>query len=269
MNNSPAGLQISKTDEYLITEVSSLSEDLKDTIRNRFATICHGEQLSLLRKGSYTYKNTVLEFLTRIKSKAESTQTGMIGEFLTHIITGLLYPDYRVIVPYFNLEERSIRKGFDSVIYSTSLGVWACEVKSSKPTDIPKDVDSHIKTLINIAHQDLTGKLSQSDEQVRLWGNAMNAMQVACGHLKDEKEVLQSIILDYQDQARAKISGPTKYNVILCPVIISGKTPLTISKGAVLEKHREHKKEYNKLMVLAIHKSVAINLISFFESEST
>jgi hypothetical protein len=269
MDKSIDGLLVSRSSEYLIVEVATLSEDLKNAIRNRFATICHGEQLSLLKSGSYTYKNTVLEFLTRIKSKAENTQTGMIGEFLVHVITGLFYPDYRVIIPYFNLEERSIRKGFDSVIYSTGLGVWTYEVKSSKPTDTSKDIDTHIKTLINIAHKDLSGKLKESDEQVRLWGNAMSGMQVACGHLKDEKEILQNIILDYQNHARANTDGPKKYNVILCPVLISGRAPMTISKAAVVAKHNEHKNEYKKLMVLAIHKSTAVGLINFLESEYT
>lgn len=78
MNNLPAGLLVSKTDEYLIIEVSTLSEDLKDAIRNRFATICHGEQLSLLRDGSYTYLHRITDFdVFSVESKMDERVTAL------------------------------------------------------------------------------------------------------------------------------------------------------------------------------------------------
>jgi hypothetical protein len=77
--------------------------------------------------------------------------TGMLGEFIIHVLTGIVYPGYKTIVSYFNLEERNIKKGFDSVIYSADIGIWAYEVKSSRKESLKGSVDSKIKNLIQIA----------------------------------------------------------------------------------------------------------------------
>jgi hypothetical protein len=153
------GVKIIKTEDYLITKVFELSEDLKVELRKRFTAICRGEQNSQLNRGSYTYKRTVEEFLKRVQNKSEKIQTGMLGELIVHVLTGFIYPDHKTIVPYFNLEERSIRKGFDSIIYSPSIGIWVYEVKSSKSEDSRLNVNSKTKSLIKIAHDDLSGKL--------------------------------------------------------------------------------------------------------------
>jgi hypothetical protein len=262
------GMEYEKTDKFLIATISELSEGLKDVIRDSFSAICHGEQNSLTGRGNYTYKRTVEEFLIRIKSKSSRVQTGMLGELMVHVLTGIVYPGYKTIVPYFNLEERNIKKGFDSVIYSLDIGIWAYEVKSSKPRDFNGNVDSKIKNLIQVAHNDLSGKLEQQDEVSRLWGSAMSGFRVACGHL-DEKAALEEIILDYQDGARTPECGPENHNVILSSVLISGEEELGISSECVADRHAEYVGTYNELMIFAVHKSILVDLLEFFEQEVT
>ena len=120
-------------------------------------------------------------------------KTGMLGEFIIHVLTGIVYSGYKTIVPYFNLEERNINKGFDSVIYSAYIGIWAYEVKSSRKETLKGSADRKIKNLIQTAHSDLSKKINEQDETSRLWGTAMNGLQVACGHLTDEKDVLSGL----------------------------------------------------------------------------
>jgi hypothetical protein len=261
------GIKVEKTDKYLIATISELSEELKVVVRNRFSAICYGENYSLLKDGNYTYIRTVEEFLKRIQPKSSRVKTGMIGELIIHVVTGLVYPGYKTIVPYFNLEERNIKKGFDSVIYSADIGLWACEVKSSREETPTRGVGNKIKSLIKTAHNDLSTKLQRQDDVCRLWGNAMNGLQVACGHLKDEKEVLQQIILKYQEEARTPQCGPDRHNVILSSVLISGEE-LGVDSGCVIEKHSEYKETYNKLMIFAVHKSITIDLLEFFKQEA-
>lgn len=262
-----SGVEIKKSDDYLIAMISELSDELKEIIRERFSEICLGEQYSLMDAGNYTYIRTVEEFLTRLRSKTTKVKTGMLGELVVHVLTGIVYPGYKTIVPYFNLEERNIKKGFDSVIFSEDIGIWAYEVKSSKPKQLRGSVDSKIKSLIQTAHSDLSGKLKNQDDASRLWGLAMNGLQVACGHLRDEKDALQNIILQYQEDVRTPECGPEQHNVILSSVLMSAEEDLEISRKCVAEKHEEHKACYNRLMVFAVHKSILVDLITFFEGE--
>jgi len=260
------GVKIIKTKDYLIARVSELSEELKTVLRNRFTAICRGEQNSLLTRGSYTYKRTVEEFLKRIQSKPEKIQTGMLGELIVHVLTGVVHIDYKTIVPYFNLEERSIRKGFDSVIYSPDMGIWVYEVKSSRKKGAKVNIDSSTKSLIKTAHDDLSAKLAEQDESTRIWDNAMNGFQVACGHLGDEKKILERIILDYQDDVRTDDCSPNLHNVILSSVLISGSAE-EIGANCVLDKHKEYRRTYRQLLIFAVHKSVTVDLLNFFTQE--
>ncbi len=259
------GIKTIKTKGYLVTTVFGLSDDLKAELRKRFTAICRGEENSLLNRGSYTYKRTVEEFLKRIESKPEKIKTGMLGELIVHVLTGLLHPDHKTIVPYFNLEERSIRKGFDSVIYSPDMGIWVYEVKSSKNTSLQVNVDSKTKSLIKTAHDDLSAKLADQDDTTRIWDNAMHGVQVACSH-SDEKRILKEIILDYQDAARTEDCSPNLHNVILSSVLISNSDK-EIGADCVGEKYKEYKSTYGKLFIFAVHKSLSIDLLDFFSQE--
>lgn len=260
------GIKIKKTDDYLIARVFELSQQLKTVLRDRFTAICRGEQNSLLNRGSYTYKRTVEEFLKRIERKSEKTRTGMLGELIVHVLTGLNYKEYKTIVPYFNLEERSIKKGFDSVIYSPDMGIWVYEVKSSRKNGSKVSIDSSTKSLIKTAHDDLSAKLAERDETTRIWDNAMNGFQVACGHFDDEKKILEEIILDYQDDARTEECSPNLHNVILSSVLISGNDN-EIGEECVFDKHKEYRSTYRELLIFAVHKSVTVDLLDFFKQE--
>ncbi len=260
------GVTLNQTDDYMIATITELSDELKTVIRDRFSAICHGEQNSLLNRGSYTYGRTIEEFLTRVRSKDTNTQTGMLGELVVHVLTVIMYPNYRTIVPYFNLEERNVKKGFDSIIYSPDFGIRVCEVKSSKTS--PSSVDSKIKSLLKTAHDDLSKKLEKQDDTIRLWTSAMNGFRAACSHLKDEKKVLENIIADHQDQAWADNCSPKHHDVILSSVLITEKDG-EITTQSLVEKHGEYKDSYNTLMVVAVRKSLAIDLLNFFSEEMT
>ncbi len=55
----------------------------------------------------------------------------MLGELLSHVIILKLFPNFEVVSPFFNMEEKSIRKGFDLLLYEASTNnIWITEVKS-------------------------------------------------------------------------------------------------------------------------------------------
>ena len=94
----------------------------------------------------------------------------------------------------------------------------------------------------------------------------MNGFQVACGHLGDEKKILEEIILNYQDDALTEECSPNLYNVILSSVLISGSDK-EIGADCVLDKHKEYKSTYRQLLIFAVHKSVTVDLLNFFTQE--
>lgn len=262
-----AGLKIIDTAECVAAEISVLSDELKEKIRARLTSICHGEDLGRLNEGSYNYKSTLKELLIRLESKPETTQTGMIGELVIHLLTGIIYPGHRTIIPYFNPEDRNVKKGFDSVIYSPQIGIWTYEVKSSRHEKSGADPDRETQRLIQIAHTDISSKLNDKDQTVRLWLNAMTGMQIACSHLTDEKAILQKLILENQEIAQSTKASPQKFNVILSSVFI-GDISRALTLKAVNQKHNEYKGHYRKLLIVAVHKSIKIKLIEFLKEEA-
>ncbi|MBQ2788071.1 MAG: hypothetical protein IJE97_00435 [Thermoguttaceae bacterium] len=95
--------------------VERLSEELKKEIRDRLSAICNGAAQAESPCLLYSYSETAKEFVKRYQESEKSSQNrrkGMIGELLAHVILEI---EGRFIVasPFFNMEERSFKKGFD------------------------------------------------------------------------------------------------------------------------------------------------------------
>lgn len=78
----------------LVCHISSLSEDLKNKIRERLSAICNGAAKAASRSELYTYRLTLKEFLNRYESKTDKIKKGMIGELLTHVLFMHFYENY-------------------------------------------------------------------------------------------------------------------------------------------------------------------------------
>lgn len=82
--------------------------------------ICHGRDKADSTRRMYSYKSTVKEFVKRYKEnnvlQGNNRNKGMIGELLFHI---LITEEqlYSPVSAFFNLEERSFKKGFDVAYY--------------------------------------------------------------------------------------------------------------------------------------------------------
>ncbi|MTB65395.1 hypothetical protein GKR48_00830 [Providencia sp. wls1943] len=58
----------------------------------------------------YRYAPTLQAFLERYENTSENTKKGMIGELLSHIIINEFFDNFEIASPFFNLEEKSIKK---------------------------------------------------------------------------------------------------------------------------------------------------------------
>lgn len=165
--------------DYVLYFVESLSDELKQEIRSRLSAVCHGVDQAQSAAKIYSYKETAKEFVKRYKSDknaSEKRKKGMIGELLVHIILEI-EGRFTTASPFFNMEERSFKKGYDVALFEEKTNeLWIAEVKSGEIQKNQKDASAAATGLINTAKNDL--KVRLNDYNTSLWLNALNAAKV-------------------------------------------------------------------------------------------
>ena len=111
------GIKVLEQKDCKFYIIENVSDEFKSILRKHLAEICYGINKIKLGNSKFSFQNTVKEFLLRfqpIESSLNDKQKGYLGELLTHIV---LRNDSSVepLSLYFNLEDRSFKKGFDLV----------------------------------------------------------------------------------------------------------------------------------------------------------
>lgn len=259
------GSQCNKQNNYALIHIDSFSAEIKELIRENITTICHGKSIASRSKNRITsnYENTIKELLVRLDTN-EKFQKGMVGELLTHILINYYYTEYYIISPFFNLEQRSIKKGFDIVLFSKKIkDIFITEVKSGE-LNKSKDSSSATRSLLNIAKSDLKTRLNKN---VSIWQNALYAAIVAI----HGSNIMNSVIELLEDTYREIISGNTQTsnkNVIIVSVLfntlcdkVKESTIIGISKEIIDENL------FKSVIVLSIQKETYQKVIDFFAEE--
>lgn len=143
-----------------IKELDNIPEnELLNKIRLSIADIC-------MKKGE-NIKFIAQKFYGRYNSKDERTKMGMIAEFLIHLV--LKEEGFKQNFRFFNLEENSIKKGFDG-LYSYKKELWYMESKSTKKDNNPMN-DKHYGN-VQTASVDIKNKFNGTKKNP--WENAAN-----------------------------------------------------------------------------------------------
>lgn len=244
--------------------VEFFSTELQDVIRRELSKICHGQNKATSRLSIYSYKATINEFLKRYNDKSPEIKIGMIGELLTHVLVFHYLPNIRPATPFFNMEEASIKKGFDLIaINSEDNSFWITEVKSGR---IGKsDKVKKIHSLINLAINDLKDRLPDSDATI--WVSAMNNVNLALSSGDSGKDMLLKYLNDFWEENQTNSTNTSKANAILVPVLIED----IVNSVDFLVIQRKASKilqnpPFNGHIVFAIQKST-ISKIEFFLTE--
>lgn len=255
--------------DYVLYFIENLSSELKQEIRNRLVAVCHGADQAKSSSKIYSYKETVKEFTRRYKSKkniSKNRKKGMIGELLVHVILEI-EGRFTIASPFFNMEERSFKKGYDIALFeSTTDKLWIAEVKSGELQNSQKNASSAIESLINTAKNDLKKRLN--NPQTSLWLNALNAAKVSMDSSNNQKSAIISLLEKCANHAVDGTSSSDKYNVVLAGALFH-----TISErmeaNKVGKKHTNIIKEnlFNKVYIVAIQKETFDAVYDFLESE--
>jgi len=179
-------------------DIREINEELAAYINENFVSICKGEgNTSSLEK---TKKRAAKFFL----KKDERTRNGATAEFFLHLYLRSI--GYRQECMFLNMEENSIKKGFDGY-YSKDGEEWILESKSGneRSTNI-----SH-SAKVSEAYTSLKNQLSGGSENDP-WQNAyQHANSRDVGTAENILAMLQNFSDDYEDE---KYHSPSKFNIM-------------------------------------------------------
>ena len=263
------GINKEDHDNYVLYFIENISDELKQEIRNRLATICYGVEQTQSNCGIYSYEETVKDFIHRYKTqkdKSESRKKGMIGELLAHIILEL-EGKYSTASPFFNMEESSFKKGFDIVLFEEdSKELWITETKSGEIQKKQKNANSAVSGLINTAKKDLKKRLNSNEK--KLWLNALNAARIYMSNSDHQKQVVLQLLGEISNNVVKQTTSSNQFNVVLSSVLFH---PLSDSmeNKAIEKKYSDVVKEklFNKTFIIAIQKNTYTAVYNFLESE--
>lgn len=132
-----------KLEEKNVIEIICDDEEqvLKQKLKDALAIICYGKDEVELE--TVTLEETIEELNKRIERKTENQKAGMIGELLFYLKSYEYLEEYSHISVYLNREERSVKKGFDVLLFDGER-VWYSEVKSKENGENEDITDLHV-----------------------------------------------------------------------------------------------------------------------------
>ena len=255
---------------YVLYHIESLSAELKGEIRNHLVSVCHGTDQSKSSSKIYSYKATVKEFIRRYNTRKGSTEDrkkGMIGELLIHIILEI-EGRFSVASPFFNMEERSFKKGYDVALFdSNTSALWIAEVKSGEKQSAQKDASAAGIGLINTAKNDLYKRLN--DENESLWLNALNAARVSMSNCTHQKDAVIKLLEKCADDSVRGINSSSNHNVVLVGVLFHPMTE-RINSIKIGKKYGKIAKDkiFDNVFIITMQKQTYEAVYDFLESEA-
>lgn len=258
---------MNKSVGYALFHIDDLTAELKDVLREQLSFICHGISNASSKKDLYSYKRTLTEFLLRYESKTENIKIGMIGELLAHVLISEYFGDkYHIASPYFNLEERSIKKGFDVVLASKfDYSIFITEVKAGE-LHKNKDASSTTVDLLNTAKLDLRKRLNKENHS--LWLNAINGAKIAFDNNNNIKNAIVDILEKYDGISPSDSDAGSEINVCLISALFAPLTDrIVFSKVGDKYKAINDESLFKSIFVLSLQKGTYQKIHEFLKKE--
>lgn len=260
------GVSFVKKEGYAVCHITNFSNALKKLIREQLSFVCYGAANATSSKRMYNYSNTLKEFIKRYDEKSKETQKGMIGELLIHILLNEFFAEFETISPFFNLEERSIKKGFDVVLtHRLNNSMWITEVKSGE-LHKNKNANGTSVDLLNTAKKDLYDRLN--GENYSLWLNAINGAKIAYDSHSDLKNAVIDILENYGDDAIEGKIESKNMNVFLTSALFAPMNDI-VEENTIKKKYNAINEEnkFKCLFALSIQKGTYNKIYDFLQKE--
>lgn len=262
------GVSFKQVDQYALCCVENFSNELKLALRENLTRICHGADQASKGRAIYKYPATIKHFWNeRYSKKTWETRIGMLGELLSHVIILKLFPNFDVVSPFFNMEEKSIRKGFDLLLYETSTNnVWITEVKSGG-RGADKTSCSATSAQLRSARDDLKRRLAEPE--LNHWLNAINAAKNAIHNKANYRDSVIEILEMEGDLAEEDGASASDNNVFLVSALFS-EVSQAIAENTVSNFTTKLVAEavFKTVWVLSLHKGTMEKLEEFLRQEA-
>lgn len=186
-----------------IIDVPEIDSDVKRLMDDNLVPICEGatnSDISLIKA----------DLIQLFEGKDSNWMMGAIAEFFMHLYIRTL--NYKQEFLYRNLEENSIKKGFDG-LFSKENAFWLMESKSGYIDSIGISHASKVKE----ANEDLRKKVAGIDQSNNPWRNAYNH---ACNINVNASDTLRNDLKKLSDDFRTEnFRDINKFNTIPCGTI--------------------------------------------------
>jgi len=251
--------------DAVVAVVEQISDELKEHLRARLNEYCYGSTQSREDSDFYSFANTVRQLLERYDSKAKTTQLGMAGELLIHLVLPLSNFELTSGGIFFNKEEKHIKKGFDlTFLERHSPSVWYGEVKSGEISIDTQTADSKAHELLLEAARDLALKLKADSPRSR-WESAI----IDAGLALASEDATSMKTLLRRDSSVLETEGQFPANAVLAGVVFHDYIHCEVS-GAALSATAQsiaRSGKFTKLRVLAAQQAVFDGIIAFLRDE--
>ena len=208
-------------------------KNIQEEIAHNVVSICEGSVETDLE----TIKIKLKDYLT---PKGIRFRRGSVAEFYIHLFLKSL--GYKQNFLFLNLEENSIKKGFDGY-YTYDGNEWIVESKSG--------VNIAHASKVEEAYKDLKKKLT-TKEKNNPWENAYNhAAHIAVGADKTVIDKLKKLSNNYVKNIHLPL---TEFNLMPCGTVFNHNASTKAIKDGIFEQVKPviNSMEYKKLCVIAI-----------------
>ncbi len=172
--------------ENIVLEIRYLSDELKMKIENELVEICHGEYALVSNSNHHSFKATINELLNHRLPSSNNKKVGAIGELLLNVMIRE-YTSMNIVSPFFNLEERNVKKGFDIKAIDAERDLWIIESKAGELGKITNPTAKACERL-HTAKNDLNTRLNNDNSQ--LWLNAIKSVRSSLDYTSEKKTIV-------------------------------------------------------------------------------
>ena len=246
-----------KIGESIILEIRKLSDDLKDKIKEQLVEICHGEYALVSESKYFSFEETIKELVNYRLPKAKNKKIGAIGEILLNVMIRE-YTDMKIVSPFFNIEERNVKKGFDIIAVDSSGDLWIIESKAGEKGKFKSSTDK-VCERIKFAKKDLYTRLNKDNSQ--LWLNAIKSVKSSIDE-NSEKKTIMNIL-----EKNSNTCSSNDKNVVLGGTVfclfnsVIDSTVLNKLYASILNSNK-----FSKIRLIAIQKQTFQAVIDYLSS---
>ncbi|WP_455078468.1 Hachiman antiphage defense system protein HamA [Peptostreptococcus stomatis] len=251
------GIVVNNIGDSIIIEIHNLSEELKEKIKEQLVEICQGEYALVSASKYCSFEETIKELVNYRLPSHKNKKIGAVGELLLNVMIRE-FTDMRIVSPFFNMEERNVKKGFDIISVDSKGDLWIIESKAGEKGRF----DSSTKKIcerIGVAKRDLDKRLNADNSQ--LWLNAINSVKSSLDYDSEKKSIMN--ILEKTSNSSISIDK----NIVLGGTVFClFDTVIDLNKIDNLNKSILKSNKFSKIRLIAIQKETFKAVIDYLHT---